>query len=206
MLSVPASITYGTTGTATTTGGSGTGAVTFSDGASTGCSVNVSTGVISVNNASGTCVISASKAGDNNYLGPVSDGPTGVTLNKASQAALVLSVPASITYGTTGTATTTGGSGTGAVTFSDGASTGCSVNVSTGVISVNNASGTCADQRLQGRRQQLPRPRVRRADRRHPQQGQPGGARAERAGQHHLRHDRHGHDHRRLGHGSGHLQ
>jgi len=41
-----------------------------------------------------------------------------VTLNKASQAALVLTAPASITYGNTGTATATGGTGTGALSFS----------------------------------------------------------------------------------------
>ena len=85
MLSVPASVTYGTTGDASTTGGSGTGAVSFSHGASTGCTVNSSTGLISVNNASGTCSISATKAGDNNH-NPVSNGPA-ATLVKANQAA-----------------------------------------------------------------------------------------------------------------------
>jgi hypothetical protein len=144
ILTVPASITYGATGTASTTGGAGTGARTFSAGTSTGCSVDASSGVISVTNASNTCSISASKAGDDNYDGPVSDGPKPVTLNKATQAALILTVPASITFGATGMATTTGGTGTGARTFSAGTSTGCSVNGATGVISVTNASGTCA--------------------------------------------------------------
>jgi hypothetical protein len=143
-LTVPASITFGNTGTATVTGGSGTGAVSFSHGASTGCSVDVTTGVISVTNASGNCSISASKAGDSNYNGPVSDGPKAVTLNKANQAALSLTVPASITFGNTGTATVTGGSGTGAVSFSHGVSSGCSVDATSGVISVSNASGNCS--------------------------------------------------------------
>jgi hypothetical protein len=83
-LSVPASITYGSTGTATTSGGSGTGAVSFSAGASTGCSINATTGVITVISVSGTCDITASKAGSLNYAGPVSDGPKAVTLNKAA--------------------------------------------------------------------------------------------------------------------------
>ena len=100
--------------------------------------------MISVSDASGTCAISASKAGDINYSGPVTDGPKSVTLNKATQTALSLAVPVSVTYGTTGTATTTGGSGTGAVTYSAGASSGCGVDSSTGVISVSDASGTCA--------------------------------------------------------------
>jgi hypothetical protein len=144
VLTVPSSVTYGATGTASTTGGSGTGARTFSAGTSTGCSVDASTGAISVTNATGTCSISASKAGDNNYNGPAADGPKSVTLNKADQVSLALSVPGSVTFGTTGTATTTGGSGTGAVTFSAGASTGCSIDGSSGVISVSNASGTCS--------------------------------------------------------------
>jgi hypothetical protein len=38
--------------------------------------------VITVSNASGTCSISASKAGDNNYNGPVTDGPKTVTTAK----------------------------------------------------------------------------------------------------------------------------
>jgi hypothetical protein len=82
-LTVPASITYGNTGTASTTGGTGTGAVSFSSAGSTGCSVNSASGVISVSNASQTCSISATKASDNNY-NPVSDGPKAVTLNKAT--------------------------------------------------------------------------------------------------------------------------
>jgi hypothetical protein len=35
-------------------------------------------------NASLTCTITAQKAGDDNYLGPVTDGPDAVTLNKAT--------------------------------------------------------------------------------------------------------------------------
>ena len=141
---MPADITFGTTGTATTTGGSGTGALSFSATGSTGCAVNAGTGVISVSDATGTCSISASKAGDNNYNGPVADGPKTVTLKKATQTALSLTVPASVTYGTTGTATTAGGSGTGALSFSAIGSTGCAVNAGTGVISVSDATGTCS--------------------------------------------------------------
>ncbi len=90
VLSVPASITYGNTGDASTTGGSGTGALTFSDGASSGCSVNATTGVISVNNASGTCSISASKAGDDNTTAPRQRrADRGHAAVKANQAALV---------------------------------------------------------------------------------------------------------------------
>jgi hypothetical protein len=105
--------------------------------------VDANTGVITVLNASLTCTISASKDGDGNYLGPVEDGPDSVTLLKAAQAPLVLTVPASIMFGTTGTATTTGGSGTGVRTFSAGGTGGCSVDANTGVITVLNATLTC---------------------------------------------------------------
>ncbi len=69
-----------------------------------------------------------------------------MTLDKANQALLTVSGPASVTYGSAGTATTTGGGGTGAVTFS---ATGSGCAMSGGslsemtTVSVSNASGTC---------------------------------------------------------------
>ena len=45
--------------------GSGTGAVTYSTGASTGCAVSGS--ILSVTNASGTCSVTATKAADANW-------------------------------------------------------------------------------------------------------------------------------------------
>jgi hypothetical protein len=77
---VPTSITYGNTGTASASGGSGTGAVSFSAGALTGCSVDATTGVISVINVTKPCAITATKAGNDNYKS-ASDGPKSVTLN-----------------------------------------------------------------------------------------------------------------------------
>jgi hypothetical protein len=217
VLTVPGSITFGSTGTATTGGGQGTGAVTYEAGTSTGCTVNATSGVITVTDASGTCEITATKAGDGTY-GPATDGPKSVTLNKANasisvtgytvtydgsahtaagtatgigsadlsglldlsgtthtdvgtyadswsfdgdvnynsasgtvsdsitaagQSGFTLTVPVSITYGSTGTAGTAGGQGTGAVTYGAGTSTGCTVNATSGVITVTDASGTC---------------------------------------------------------------
>jgi hypothetical protein len=136
----PSSITYGTTGTATATGGSSTGAVSFDAGSSTGCSVTGTT--VSVINTSGTCSLTATKAGDANYQDSATSAAYPVTLNKAAQAAVTVTGPGSITYGTTGTATAAGGDGTGAYSFSSGSSTGCSVLGTT--VSVSNASGTCS--------------------------------------------------------------
>jgi hypothetical protein len=77
----PSTVVYGSTATLSSTGGSGTGAVTFSDGASTGCSVSGTT--LSVTNASGTCSITATKAADTNYLVATSAAAS-VTLQKAA--------------------------------------------------------------------------------------------------------------------------
>ena len=139
----PASVTFGTTGTITTSGGSGSGAVSYSAGSSTGCTVGSSTGVITVTDASGTCTITAAKAADGTYNSTAS-APFTVTLNRAEQAALTVTGPASLTYGASATIAFSGGSGTGALSYSAGASSGCAVNTSTGEVSVNDASGTCA--------------------------------------------------------------
>ena len=77
----PSTVVYGSTATLSSTGGSGTGAVTFSAGASTGCSVSGTT--LSVTNASGTCSITATKAADTNYLVATSAAAS-VTLQKAA--------------------------------------------------------------------------------------------------------------------------
>ncbi len=134
----PASVTYGSTATLTSSGGSGMGAVSYSAGSSTGCSVSGS--ILSVTNAGGTCSITATKAGDPNYNEASSLAAT-VMLRKANQAALAVIAPGSLTYGTTTALTSSGGSGTGAVSYSAGSSTGCSVSGST--LSVTNASATC---------------------------------------------------------------
>lgn len=76
----PSAITYGSTSTLSTTGGSGTGAVTFSVGASTGCSISATT-TLSVTNANGTCSVTATKAGDATYQ-PATSAPISITLSK----------------------------------------------------------------------------------------------------------------------------
>lgn len=136
----PGTVTFGSTPQLATSGGSGTGAVTFSDGGSAGCSVT-SGGVLTVTNASAACNVTATKAADNNY-NEATSAQRSITLAKANQAALTaVSTPSSVTYGSTSTLSSTGGSGTGTVTFSHGASTGCSVTGTT--LSVTDASGTC---------------------------------------------------------------
>ncbi len=131
--------TYGSNLTLIPSGGSGSGAVSYSvvDGTASGCSV--SAGVLSVAGA-GSCLVTATKAADANY-DLVSSPQTPVAFGKADQATLAVS-STSGTYGSGLTLTTSGGSGSGAVSYTvaDGTASGCSL--SAGVLSVSSA-GTC---------------------------------------------------------------
>jgi len=48
--------------------------MSYSHGSSTGCTVNSSTGVITVTDVPGTCTVTATKAADKNYLVATSEG------------------------------------------------------------------------------------------------------------------------------------
>ena len=79
-VATPSTVAYGSTSALSTTGGSGTGAVTFSVGASTGCSVSGST--LSVTDPNGSCAVTATKAADASYNAATS-AALPVTLTKA---------------------------------------------------------------------------------------------------------------------------
>ena len=124
--SSPASTT-----TLSTSGGSGTGAVTFlvQAGSNSVCSISGTT-VTAL--TAGSCVITASKAADANYA--VATASVTITISKVAQAALSLTAATtSLTYRSTPALTTTisaaGGSGTGLTTYAvdAGSSTICSV-------------------------------------------------------------------------------
>lgn len=123
----------------TSSGGSGTGAVTFVVTSAGTADCSITSGVLNATSP-GTCTVSASKAGDSNYSSTSSLAAT-VTFTLASQATFnVTSTKA--TYGTPLTMTTTGGSGTGAVTFvvTNGTAKGCAI--SGGSLKATSA-GTC---------------------------------------------------------------
>ena len=83
----PASGVYNTSFTVGTTGGSGTGAVTFGV---TGVCSNVAGGPsITMTSGTGTCSITATKAGGVNYFEATSTS-VGVVAEKAAQAPLVV--------------------------------------------------------------------------------------------------------------------
>ena len=134
--------TSGTFGMAlplTTSGGSGTGAVSYAvvDGTASGCATLL--GLLTSSSA-GTCVVTATKAADPTY-GATSSVPTTVTLAPADQATLSVT-STSGTYNTALPLTTSGGSGTGAVSYAvvDGTASGCAN--SSGPLSSTSA-GTC---------------------------------------------------------------
>ena len=136
---VDTTLTLGSTLTLSTSGGSGSGLVSFvvSSAGSAGCSL--SGAVLSVA-SSGTCTVTASKAADATYSA-ASSGAVTITASKRTQSALSL-VDTALIAGSTLTLSTSGGSGSGLVSFvvSSAGSAGCSL--SGAVLSVAS-SGTC---------------------------------------------------------------
>ncbi|MBK8459177.1 MAG: hypothetical protein IPL43_02290 [Micropruina sp.] len=109
--------TFGEPLTLQTSGGSGSGEVTFvaADGTASGCVVSASPPFTLSVGSAGTCLVTATKAGDDAY-DEASSAPTEVTFAKAIQQPLLLTS----TEGTVGqdlALTTSGGSGTGEVSF-----------------------------------------------------------------------------------------
>ena len=121
----------------TTTGGSGTGAVTYTGTAGTaGCSV---TGTTLTAASAGTCTVTAMKAASTDYTA-VSSVATTVTVSPIAQAELTVTSTAG-TYNTPLTLATSGGSGSGALSYADTAgSAGCSI---TGDVLIAANAGTC---------------------------------------------------------------
>lgn len=97
-----------------TSGGSGSGEISYAVSAGDPCSVN---GNILTGNSDGTCTVTATKAADTAYAAVTSNALT-ITVNRNDQTLLVASAnPTSINVNGTSNLATTGGSGTGAVTF-----------------------------------------------------------------------------------------
>src|SRR2546427_540852 len=98
-ISAPGNVTFGTAGgTATASGGSSTGAYSFSAGASTACSIDANTGVITVTSGTGTCSLTATRAGDANYNASAASVPATVTIHRAASTTVVSCPAAAQTY------------------------------------------------------------------------------------------------------------
>jgi hypothetical protein len=106
--------TFGVDLTLTSSGGTGQGITTWSV-VSGACSV---AGALLTPTAAGSsCVVRATKAADTNYLAQSSVNTT-VNFARASQLSPVVVTPMTLTYGDSSTLLATGGSGTGALSFS----------------------------------------------------------------------------------------
>ena len=136
----PSSATFGAAdATITTSGGSGTGALGFGAGSSTACSIV--NGKLHVLSGTGSCTITATKAGDSNF-NPTTSAPFTVTINKADQATLAITAPSDATFGHADyDITTTGGSGSGTLSVSVTNGTDCTI--AAGKLHVVHGSGTC---------------------------------------------------------------
>lgn len=138
-VATPSTVIYGGTTTLSTTGGSGTGAVSFAlTSGATNCAIS---GTTLTGIRAGNCSVVATKASDGNYLPATSTART-ITVGKAPQAALAaLAASPTIARGGTTTLSTTGGSGTGSVSYSlVTGGTSCSMS---GKVLKGTAVGSC---------------------------------------------------------------
>ena len=124
---VPGTATVGDTFTAVAGGGSGGGGYAYAV-TGTACTVDSSTGAGSVLHVSGGCSVTATRAADSDYNEATSAALAISSISMGAQATLLVTGPTSATYGDAdATISTSGGSGTGVVTFVVGGSTACSI-------------------------------------------------------------------------------
>jgi uncharacterized repeat protein (TIGR02543 family) len=122
--------TYGATVSLSTAGGSTGGTITWAHNLSTACTVN-SSGVVSITSGTsgiGACTIFATMAGNSDYFAITSPSFT-ITVSKAQQAVVNVSSTSAM-FGQNLTLVTTGGSGSGQVTW-DRISGACTVSGAT---------------------------------------------------------------------------
>jgi hypothetical protein len=145
-------LAYGSTQQLSVQGTSGSGLVTYSAGSSNACTVNSSTGLVSITAATGTCSISATIAADSEYSSATTVTPVSITVSKANQANLVASQVTSTStwngtaYTAVPTFSTTGGTDNGAVTYSvtNLTASGCTLSNATASATLTaSTSGTC---------------------------------------------------------------
>ena len=133
---------------------SGNGAITYSAGVSSACSVGASTGLVSITASTGTCSITASMPEDATYLASSTVTPVAITVGKAAQTPIVLTVSPTSKNGIAPftqqlvTLSTTGGTGTGVLAYSITdvtAGATCQLTENAGVYTVTAATaGTCS--------------------------------------------------------------
>ncbi|NVN97701.1 MAG: hypothetical protein HXX17_00115, partial [Geobacteraceae bacterium] len=127
---LPTTAIYGQSGiVASTTGGSGTGVLNYSASGSTACTVNPTSGAVTITSGTGSCSLSATKATDTNYTAATSTAVS-ITISQAPQS-LSFGTPPTLVYGGA-TATVSASSSVGlAVFFSSQTPSVCTVGGST---------------------------------------------------------------------------
>ncbi len=144
------SLNFGDTQTVTASVSAGSGAISYSSGISSACSVDSTTGLISIISGTGTCSISATSAEDANYLTKTTATPVTITVGKANQSGLTLLLSTSSKaspYSQALTFTPSGGTGSGATTYAiaaGGTASGCALANSSDANTITaTTAGTC---------------------------------------------------------------
>lgn len=140
----PAFVGQNTVLTATVAGASPSGTVTFKDGAATLGTASLSSGAATLTisfSAAGTHILTASYAGDAGNLSSASTNLSQTVNAQTSSATVLISSnnPSITGQSTTLTATVTGSSPSGTVTFKDGATSLGSATLAAGVASLSTA-------------------------------------------------------------------
>jgi hypothetical protein len=135
-------LVYGVPTALTATGGGGTGAISFTSGSSD-CVLSGTRGeTVTAQKSSGSCLITAQKAGDTNYYA-ASTTSTFTMTKQISTISISVSPASPREAGTAITITATVGAGqTGSVTFNANGSAISSCGIS-GVVAVSGTSATC---------------------------------------------------------------
>lgn len=137
-------ITYKPAGTETATATyKGTGTKSFSTTSSTYCSVDPTTGALTTVQA-GSCDVQFAVADGPNYLGDTITAT--VRINKAARTITANSAASSLKYGETTTVTylISAETATATVSISTGSTSGCSVDIASGILTATSGTTTCS--------------------------------------------------------------
>jgi hypothetical protein len=137
VLNTTSPLTYNQSETLSVTGGSSGGAVTYN---LVSGSCGLATNQLTANSGTGSCMVTATMAGNTNYNDVTSTPANTVNLQKANQAALVLNTTSPLAYNQSETLSVTGGSTGGAVTYNL-VSGPCLIV--TNQLTANSGTGSC---------------------------------------------------------------
>ena len=135
-------VTVGTTGTLSATGGTSGNPVIFTSQTPTVCSANGTYGVTVTGLHAGTCTIAASQAGNADYNAATPAATQSFPVGKGAQTITFGPLP-SLVVGGSGTLTPTGGASGNPVTFTSQTPTLCITSGTNGSIVTGRSVGTC---------------------------------------------------------------